>query len=194
MKLLFATILSLALPSGCVSVTDAVPADKAFVWNGSPAGSPICQLALNPEWAGMQDETVRVASRLWEATGCDVTLAAEGLPVVLGTAEDSNGNPLCGGMYYEYMSDTGIITKRLHITIDAGLHGLVCYSREDALLHETIHAVLAIPGTVGYGAEHANSGSFRKYSLPHDQMLLDYDTLSLLCNHVMCPWFNPEEL
>jgi hypothetical protein len=133
-------------------------------------------------------------ARITAASGIVLSISESGIPIVNSWAwvPDKPGGKkhrVCGATPIMFYADTGIVDSVSAISVDAGWSS-ECSSVEHIVLHEMIHAIVNVPG-LQIVNEHAASGVFYPDSAGSD--LLNADSLELLCSHVSCSKFEPEE-
>lgn len=137
----------------------------------------------------LYDATERALQRLVSATGVQVLVHEDGIPLEYGSPV-ANNKPVCGITLHAY--DKGHVGEPDHyryteaITIDQTKQP-DCSSDEATVLHEVIHYLMAPHIKLN---SHATSGIYG--SRDDGYMLFTEDSLVFICEYLSCTAFNPE--
>ena len=153
---------------------------------GAPAEKTVIQPRVFSVIPELEPAFRAAAARVTAASGIELDLGPDGLPVVLTDnpppAPDS-GLPLCAATLFELEGSAQLI----ELAADPAAHGMFCADQETTLVHELIHALAP---EAQHLAGDTRERVFEKAAYPGS--MLEVLSLSELCSHADCTVFQPE--
>lgn len=141
-----------------------------------------CTMAFAPNPA-LAAETAAAAARWSAATGCDIRIADEGIPIIavpqLYIEVDGAMRAACGAI--SWVSPTEASEIQVSVASDIPDCTLAGYS----VLHEMGHAVAHSP-------QHSESGIMAQYVADDGRAVIDDASLALVCGELACSAYVPE--